>query len=123
MQTEALFSCHDLGSMHPLQDQARLSPQLVQHGRLEECDTEGERVAEPFRQCQCVGAACQRLIRVADQPAGKASNNSCADPGIVSAVERCVRAVPFEVIEPTSLLALRAPRKKLAAKKLVVQAA
>ena len=49
MQTEALFSCHDLGSMHPLQGHARLSPQLVEHGRLEECGTEGERVAEPLR--------------------------------------------------------------------------
>ena len=46
---------------------------------------------------------------------GAEVESTCA--GIVPAIEHCVRAMPFEVIEPASLLALRAPREKLAAKK------
>ena len=49
VQTEALFGCHYFSSVRPLQGHARLSPQLVEHGRLEERGTECERVAEPLR--------------------------------------------------------------------------
>ena len=89
-----------LGGFELAQGSFGLAAIEVKHRGKNESDTQRERVGDPLGQHQRIGGACERLLRISEQPFRHTANISGAGTGIMPAIDETMRRMLLGIVEP-----------------------